>query len=186
MSTALTTTVHDPHALTAAQRDALSTELFAVHGHIFAGVDAAGDIRIRRGRVGRSPWIIQCLGKYPSGRRLADSAHTGHQKGMGKPLALDCVRERLDHRLLTDELGKGLRTVLARQHPVRLAGDRFSHDPWRIGFRRTRLGLYLRFVGRRLLGSAEQGGLASGFKLGSGRRGLFFLAILRVVAKHVG
>ncbi|MCB9549339.1 MAG: cyclic nucleotide-binding domain-containing protein [Myxococcales bacterium] len=41
MSTALTTTVHDPHALTAAQRDALSTELFAVHGHIFAGVDEA-------------------------------------------------------------------------------------------------------------------------------------------------
>ena len=38
---------------------------------------------------------------------------------MRDPASLDGIGERLDHRILPDQLGKALRPVFARQHAVR-------------------------------------------------------------------
>jgi hypothetical protein len=39
---------------------------------------------------------------------------------MRDPVALDRILQRPDHRLLPDELAEGLRSILAREHAVRL------------------------------------------------------------------
>ena len=76
-----------------------------------------------------------------------------------------------------EQLGKGARPVLAREHAVRLGSG--SSD----GRSRRRCGWHRRGGRRRRL--AEQGGLPRGLELGGGRR-RFFLGLGRVVAKHVG
>ena len=61
---------------------------------------------------------VQRLGDQPRGRGLADPAHPGQQEGMGDAAALDGVAQRLHHRILADQLGKGLRPIFAGQHAV--------------------------------------------------------------------
>jgi hypothetical protein len=65
---------------------------------------------------------VQCLGDQPRGRRLADPAHPGHQECMGQPPPLDRVTQRLDHRVLTDQLAEIARPVFARKDAIGLGG----------------------------------------------------------------
>ena len=71
-----------------------------------------------------SPNAVQRLGDQPRGAGLAHAAHPGHQEGMRQPVTPDRIGQRLDHRVLPDQLGKGLRAILARQHPVGLGRSR--------------------------------------------------------------
>ena len=57
---------------------------------------------------------IERLGDEARGRGFADSANTGHQEGMRQAVARDRIGQRADHCFLTDELGEGLRPILAR------------------------------------------------------------------------
>ena len=91
---------------------------------------------------------------------------------MGQPVALDGVGQRLDHGVLADQFGKGLRPVLARKHAIGL----------RRGSRRNRRGSGLG-CGRRF-GISEQRGLSGCLQLG--RAGRNFDLVVRLVAKDVG
>ncbi len=44
---------------------------------------------------------------------------------MRQPVALDRIAQGLDHRVLADQLGKGLRPVFAREHAI-------GHGPLRL------------------------------------------------------
>ena len=72
---------------------------------------------------------VERLGDQSCSRRLADPAHAGHQKGMGQPVALDRVGQRLHHRILADQRIETLRPIFTRQHPVGRVrgGHRFGH-----------------------------------------------------------
>ena len=76
-------------------------------------------------RIDRRPALpvgadaIERLGDQARGRRLADPAHPGHQKRMRQPVARDRVAQRAHHRILTDQFGKGLRAIFAREDAVR-------------------------------------------------------------------
>ncbi len=61
---------------------------------------------------------VQRLGDQARGRGLADPAHSGQQECVGDPPALDRIGQRLHHRVLADQLGEGLRAVLAREHAI--------------------------------------------------------------------
>jgi hypothetical protein len=74
----------------------------------------------RRPALPVRPDAVERLGDEARGGRLAHPAHAGHQEGMGQPAALDRVGQRLHHRVLPDQFGKGLRPVLARQHAIGL------------------------------------------------------------------
>ena len=65
---------------------------------------------------------VKRLGDQPCGTGLAHPAHAGHQEGMGQPVALDRIAQRLHHRVLAEQLGERLRAVFAREHAVRLRG----------------------------------------------------------------
>ncbi len=80
----------------------------------FADV-AGGD---RRTALPVRPDAVQGLGDEPRGRGLADPANPGEQEGMGNAPALDGVGERRHHRILADQLGEGLRPVLAGEHTI--------------------------------------------------------------------
>ena len=69
-------------------------------------VDLAGDGIVQRPR------------KDAGGRRLADAADAGEHVGLGDAAGAEGVGQRADHRLLADEVGEGVRTVLPRQDPV--------------------------------------------------------------------
>ena len=58
---------------------------------------------------------------------LPTPANSGEQKGVGDAAALDRVGERLDHRVLTDQLGEVLRPVLPREHAIRRSGGFLRH-----------------------------------------------------------
>ena len=49
---------------------------------------------------------------------LANSAHAGEQEGVGEPIALDRIAQRLHHRLLPDQLGEALRAVFAGKDAI--------------------------------------------------------------------
>ncbi len=149
--------------------------------HVDVAAFGDGDARLAHAaRIDRRPALpvgpdaVERLGDQPRGRGLADPAHAGHQEGMRQPLALDRVGERAHHRLLADQLGEGLRAVLAGEHAVGLRG--FA----RRRLRRRRSGR------RRLGGAAEQRRLARGLELGGARLG--FRAVLfpgRLAAEDV-
>ena len=80
---------------------------------------------------------VQRLGDQPRGGGLAHPAHAGHQKGVGQPVALDRIRQRLDHRVLTDQRIEALRAIFACEHAV--SGVRL-HRCGRRGGRQVRLG----------------------------------------------
>ena len=61
---------------------------------------------------------VERLGDQPRGRGLADAADAGEQERMRDPPALDRIGERLHHRVLADQLGKGLRAVFAGEHAI--------------------------------------------------------------------
>ena len=61
---------------------------------------------------------IQRFCNQARGRGFPDPTYSGHQKGMCQPVAFDRIAQRLDHRILTDELRKILRTIFAREHAV--------------------------------------------------------------------
>ena len=46
----------------------------------------------------------------------------GHHEGMRDPVRRKGVFQRAHHRLLPDQIGKGLRAVLARQHLIGFLG----------------------------------------------------------------
>ena len=60
----------------------------------------------RRAALPVRPDAVERLGDQPRGAGLADPAHAGHQEGMRQPLALDGVGQRLDHRVLADQLAR--------------------------------------------------------------------------------
>src|SRR5579884_3301180 len=62
---------------------------------------------------------VQGLCDQPRRRGFADPPDSGEKESMRDPAALDRVGESLHHRVLTDQLGKGLRAVLAREYAVR-------------------------------------------------------------------
>ena len=66
------------------------------------------------------PDAIECLGNQPRGRCLADPTDARQQKRMGETVALDGIAQRGDHCILSDQLGKSLRTVFAGEDAVRL------------------------------------------------------------------
>jgi hypothetical protein len=63
---------------------------------------------------------VQRLGDEPRGRRLADAAHPGEQKGVSEAVALDRVAEGADHRVLPDQLREALGAIFAGEDPVGL------------------------------------------------------------------
>ena len=79
-------------------------------------------------RVDRRPALpvradaVERLGDQPRGRCLADPAHARHQKGMGQPPAPDRIAQRLDHRILPDQLMKTARSIFAREDAIGLRG----------------------------------------------------------------
>ena len=56
---------------------------------------------------------VQALGDDPGGGGLAHPADAGHHEGMRDPVGRKGVLQGADHRLLPDQVGKGLRAVLA-------------------------------------------------------------------------
>ncbi len=99
-----------------------------------AGIDRRAALPVRSDAVER-------LGDQPRGGGLADPAHAGHQEGMGQPLARDRIGQRPDHRILADQLGKGLRSVFARQHAVGLRGSGSMHRRWRLALEQQQASL---------------------------------------------
>ncbi len=78
-----------------------------------AGIDRRAALPVRADAVER-------LGDQAGGRRLADAADAGQQEGVGEPIALDRVAERLHHRILPDQLRKTLRPIFAREDAISL------------------------------------------------------------------
>ena len=64
------------------------------------------------------PMHVQCLGNEPRGRGFAHPADPRKQEGMGDSAAGDGVAQSLDHRVLADQLGKGLRTIFAGEDAI--------------------------------------------------------------------
>ena len=62
---------------------------------------------------------IQRFGNQPRGGGFANPAHAGHKERMRQPVTFYRVTKRLHHGILTNQLGKSLRTVFARQHAIR-------------------------------------------------------------------
>ena len=71
-------------------------------------------------------WLIRIGGTFvvertrndPCGSRLADTAHAAEEIGLVDAVEFEGVRQRLDHRLLTDQVGKARRPVFAGQHTI--------------------------------------------------------------------
>jgi len=63
---------------------------------------------------------VQRLGNQPRGRGLADPPHAGEEKRMGQPIALDRVGQRLDHRILADQLREALGAIFAGEDAIGL------------------------------------------------------------------
>ena len=62
---------------------------------------------------------VERLCDQSRGGRLTNSADAGEEECMSNAATLDRIGERLHHRVLADQLGKGLRAIFARQHAVR-------------------------------------------------------------------
>ena len=62
--------------------------------------------------------IVEAARQNTGRGRLADTAHAGQHPGLRNAPRCKGVFQRLDHRLLADEIVKGLGAVLAGQHPV--------------------------------------------------------------------
>src|SRR4029453_7487390 len=71
---------------------------------------------------------VQCLCDEPRRRGLAHATNSSEQKGMRDSATFDRIGERLDHRILADQLRKGLRTVFARENAIGRRIDRL----WRL------------------------------------------------------
>ena len=71
------------------------------------------------------PMQLSALAISRAVRGLAHPAHAGQQEGVRQPPAPDRVAQRLDHRVLPDQLGKTLRPVFARKHAIGCGG--FAH-----------------------------------------------------------
>ena len=67
---------------------------------------------------------VQPLGDDARRRGLADPAHAGHHEGMGDPVRLEGIAQGAHHRLLPDQVGKGLRPVFPGKY---LIGGGFGH-----------------------------------------------------------
>ena len=89
-------------------------------------------------RIDRRPALpvrtdaVERLGDQPRGRRLADPAHPGHQKGVRQPVARDRIAERPHHRILPDQFGKGLRPIFAGKDAVRPVRGRRGRRLWQV------------------------------------------------------
>ena len=68
--------------------------------------------------------VVERAGDDARRRRLADAAHAGEHVGLRDAPRRERVAQRLDHRLLADEVVERLRTVFARQHDIRLSPRR--------------------------------------------------------------
>ena len=78
-----------------------------------AGVDGRAALPVRADAV-------QGFCDQARGRRLADAAHPGHQKGMRQSPAPDRIAQRLDHSILPDEFAEAARSIFARQDAIGL------------------------------------------------------------------
>ena len=93
----------------------------AAFGNRNAGLTHTARIN-RRPALPIRPNAVQRLGDQPRGRGFTDPPYPGHQKRMGQPVARDSVGKGAHHRFLSDQFGKGLRAIFARQHPIGLIG----------------------------------------------------------------
>ncbi len=100
-----------------------------VHATVGRGVDFAhveidplGDLTADRALVARllggAVLAVECLGQDTGTGGLTDAPHAREQVGVMNPALLDRVLERADRRLLTDDVAKGLGTVLAGKRLV--------------------------------------------------------------------
>ena len=65
---------------------------------------------------------IQRLCNEAGRRGFTNTAHTGHQEGMGKAATLDRVTQRLHHGILTDQFAEIAWSIFASKYAVRLRG----------------------------------------------------------------
>ncbi len=87
--------------------------------------------------VGRSiaiGLVVERARQNPRRGRLADTAHAGQHVALGDPARRERIAQRPHHRLLPDQIVKGLRPVLARQHDIR--SRRRTGAALILGFRR--------------------------------------------------
>ena len=78
---------------------------------------------------------VQPFGDDAGRRGLAHAAHAGHHEGMRDPVRLERIAQGAHHRLLPDQVGKGLRPVFPGQNLIGggvghrgLGSDRTSLD----------------------------------------------------------
>ena len=113
------------------------------------------------------PDAVERLRDQPRGGGLPHPADAGHQEGVRQSAALDRVGQRLDHRVLPDELSKRLRPVFPGEDAVRLPA-------LVLGGRGTRWGRFR---------CPDHGVLARRFQLCSRRSGFF---LRRLHAEDIG
>ena len=79
----------------------------------------AASARLQRGfAVSVLADAVQAARQQACCRGLAHPADTGQDKGMGEATERKGIAKRADQRFLADQLGKPIRPVLARQHPI--------------------------------------------------------------------
>ena len=72
---------------------------------------------------------VHALGDDPRRGGLSDAAYSGHDEGVRDPVRLEGVFQRAHHRVLSDQVGEGLRAVLARQNLVGWGGGIVHRRP---------------------------------------------------------
>ena len=82
---------------------------------------ATGIDRQAAGAIGAD--AVEALGDQAGSRGLADPADAGQDESVGDTVGGEGVGEGADQRLLSDQLGEGLRAILAGEDPI-VAGRR--------------------------------------------------------------
>ena len=88
------------------------------HIHILAGRDAQTDIALVAGLPLAGIGAIECLGENSRHRRLADTAGTGKEVGMGHTAGVDSISQATSDVFLANHLLEGLRPEAAGQNGV--------------------------------------------------------------------
>ncbi len=83
-----------------------------------AAMDALAARRNGRAAIAVGADAVKGAGDDPRRRRLADPAHPGQDEGVRDPPGRNRVRQGAHHRLLADDLGEGLRPVLAGEDAI--------------------------------------------------------------------
>ena len=101
------------------------------HVHVSAFGDGAARLADATGRHRRTalpvrPDAIHTLGDDPRGGRFSRAANARHHEGLRDAIRLEGGFQHAHHGVLTDQIGKGRRAVLARKH---LIGGLVGHDP---------------------------------------------------------